>query len=87
MGSTKVHFTLSDAAIEIVNASAPSPNKRGEWLSLAVIDYATILAGVTDDTECGVLESINQRLARLEKQIAALTMQMAQAYPLVGRAE
>jgi hypothetical protein len=74
MGTQKVHFTLLDEALVVIAKRAPSPNKRGEWLSQAVIDYDKILSGIDtdDDDEVGLLEQLVIRMARLEKQMLAL---------------
>jgi len=44
---TKVHFTLSNEALAVINRRAASPNKRGDWLSAAIVAYDALL---TDDT-------------------------------------
>lgn len=73
MSTTKVHFTLADEAIAIINRRAPSENKRGQWISQAIIDYDAILSGAAhNDHDAGVLEQIVNRLDRLEKMVAAL---------------
>jgi len=74
MGNQKVHFTLSAEALAIIATRAPSPNKRGEWISRCVLDYDRILSGVDtgDGGDVGLLEQVNSRLARIEKQLAAL---------------
>jgi predicted RNase H-like nuclease len=71
-----VHWTLDDEAIAIVERMIPSPNKRGEWVSCAIIDYASIMEGVSPVKEAGALEALNQRLGQLEKQIAALLREL-----------
>lgn len=77
MGSQKVHFTLSDEALAIIEKRAPSTNKRGEWLSMAVVDYDRILNGVMPVTEGGALETFSARMEQLEKMIAALLGEVA----------
>lgn len=73
MGGQKVHYTLSGEALEIIDRRAPSQNKRGEWISNALADYDRILSGVDTGTgESGLLERIDNRLARIEKQLAAM---------------
>lgn len=76
MGSTKVHWTLDNEAIAIVERMIPSPNKRGEWVSNAIIDYAAILEGITPSADLGTLEALNERMGQLEKQIAALLREL-----------
>ncbi|MEZ4614091.1 MAG: hypothetical protein R2867_01055 [Caldilineaceae bacterium] len=76
MGSTKVHWTLDDEAIAIVERMIPSPNKRGEWVSNAIIDYAAILEGVAPTMDLGTLEALALRMGQLEKQIAALLLEL-----------
>ena len=73
MENQKVHFTLSESAIAIINQRAPSPNKRGEWISSAILDYDKILTGVTSgDDDKGLLEQVVTRLGHIEKQLSAL---------------
>lgn len=73
MGSQKVHFTLTDEAIAIINRRAPSENKRGQWISQALTDYDAILSSTPhNDHDQGVLEQIVNRLDRLEKAIGLL---------------
>lgn len=79
MGTQKVHFTLSDEALAIIAKRAPSTNKRGEWLSMAVVDYDRILEGVTPAVEGGALETLGARMGQLEKMIAALLAELAKA--------
>lgn len=76
MGSTKVHFTIDDAAIAVIDRRAPSPNKRGEWISQALLDYDRILSGVAPAAEGGALETLRADIAQLQKQLAALTVAM-----------
>jgi hypothetical protein len=76
VSSTKVHFTISDEALAIINRRAQSENKRGQWISEAVCDYDRILEGVGPAQEGGALESLNVRMAQLEKQIAALLVEL-----------
>lgn len=76
MGTQKVHFTLSDEALAIIADRAASPNKRGEWLSQAVLDYDQILRGVTPATDGGALETLAARMGQLEKMIAALLVEL-----------
>ena len=75
MTTQKVHFTLSDEALAIIAQRAPSTNKRGEWISQAIVDYDRILSGIDPiDTslDTGLLEQIVNRLARMEKQTLVL---------------
>ena len=74
MSNQKVHFTLSAEALAIIAKRAPSTNKRGEWISQAIVDYDHVLAGVAAeaDGDTGLLEQIALRMTRLEKQMVAL---------------
>ena len=76
MSSQKVFYTLTSEAIAIIERRAPSPNKRGQWLSEAVIDYDAIIEGVAPSSEVGALEALSVRLLQLEKQIAALLREL-----------
>lgn len=71
--SVKVQFVISDEAMDVINTSA-TERKRGEWLSSAIVDYHKLISGVTteDGGEVGLLERIDSRLARMEKQMALL---------------
>lgn len=73
MDRTKVFFTLTDEAIEVINRRAPSPHKRGDWLSGAILDYDRIVTGATTgDSDKGLLEQVVIRLSHIEKQLAAI---------------
>jgi len=74
MSNQKSHFYLTDEALAIIAKRAPSTNKRGEWISQAIVDYDKILSGIdaNGDGDTGLLEQVVLRLARLEKQMVAL---------------
>ena len=75
----KSNFYLSPAALEVIDRRAPSPNKRGDWMSNALIDYDRVLAGVPADGEqCGALEAIEARLRNLELMISLLVQRLEQ---------
>lgn len=67
-------LNLTPEAVETIEKHAPSINKRGLWASLAVTEYARIMAGVSElgNDSTGILERIDNRLARIERQLAAL---------------
>lgn len=67
-------LNLTPDAVEAIEKHAPSINKRGQWASLAVTEYARIMAGVSElgNDSTGILERIDNRLARIERQLAAL---------------
>ena len=71
--SVKVQFTISDEALDVINESA-TERKRGEWLSNAVIEYGRLVNGVAGEPgeDIGLLERIDNRLARIEKQVGLL---------------
>lgn len=58
----KVQLTLSDEALQIIDANA-TERKRGEFVSTALMAYAN--GGAS--SESGILERIEARLARIEK--------------------
>lgn len=74
MANVRTVLNLTPDAVEAIERNAPSPNKKGEWSSLAIVEYARIMAGIselgTDDD--GILERIDSRLARIEKQLAIM---------------
>lgn len=73
--STKVQFVISDEALEVINSNA-SERKRGEWLSNAVVEYNRLISTVPTDhgAEVGLLERIDSRLERIEKQVGLLVV-------------
>lgn len=70
----KVQLVLTDDALEVIDAHAPGERKRGEWVSEMLVGYARITAGVSalGNDDDGILERIDNRLARIEKQLAVL---------------
>lgn len=69
----KVTLALTDEALQIINANA-TERKRGEFVSSILVDYSRIMAGTgtLGDEDKGLLERIDSRLARIEKQLAAM---------------
>ena len=69
----KVQLTLTDDALAVIDANA-TERKRGEFVSNVLVDYARITGGVSalGDDDDGLLERIDSRLARIEKQIGLL---------------
>lgn len=79
MGTQRVFYTLADEAVAIIDRRAPSPNKRGEWVSQAIIDYERILTGMgatTAEADGGALEALRADIALLQRQIAALLVEL-----------
>lgn len=74
MANIRTVLNLSPEAVDAIEKNAPSVNKKGEWASNAVVEYARIMAGVGDlnGGEDGLLERIDSRLARIEKQMGLL---------------
>jgi hypothetical protein len=70
----KVQFVLAKEALAVVDAKAEGERKKGEWISKAIIDYSRIMAGVGElgNGDTGLLERIDSRLGRIEKQLAML---------------
>lgn len=70
----KVQFVIAKEALAIVDAKAEGERKKGEWISKAIIDYNRIMSGVGElsGNDDGLLERIDSRLARIEKQLAAI---------------
>lgn len=69
----KVTLALTESALSYINANA-TERKRGEFVSAALEDYARIMAGVGElgNGDAGLLERIDSRLGRIEKQLALL---------------
>lgn len=73
MARDKITLALSESALNYINANA-TERKRGEFVSAVLDDYARIMAGVGElnGDDDGLLERIDGRLARIEKQLAAI---------------
>lgn len=71
--SIKLQLTISDEAMEVINANA-TERKRGEWLSNAVVEYDRLMTGKpsVEDDDTGLLERIDARLAHVERQLAVI---------------
>ena len=69
----KVTLALTESALSYISANA-TERKRGEFVSAALEDYARIMAGVGElgNGDAGLLERIDSRLGRIEKQLALL---------------
>lgn len=74
MANVRTVLNLTPEAVDAIERNAPSPNKKGEWASMAIVEYDRISRGVSalGDDDDGILERIDSRLARLEKQLAVL---------------
>jgi len=74
MANVRTVLNLTPQAIEAIERNAPGPNKKGEWSSMAVVEYDRINRGISalGDDDDGILERIDSRLARIEKQLAVL---------------
>lgn len=72
MGNRTV-LTLTDEAAQVLDANA-TERKRGEFVSGVLVDYARITGAISSlgDDEDGILERIDSRLARIEKQMGLL---------------
>ncbi|MCB0095615.1 MAG: hypothetical protein KDE46_07835 [Caldilineaceae bacterium] len=73
----KSHFTLSDEALKVISRRSDSPNKRGDWLSAAIVDYDAILSGSKAGEGLGLFEQMDSRLNRLEQMTAAILTKMS----------
>lgn len=74
MANVRTVLNLSQEAVETIDHHAPSPNKKGSWASMAITEYSRIMAGVGElgNGDAGLLERIDSRLGRIEKQLAVL---------------
>ena len=79
MANVRTVLNLTPEAVDAIERNAPSPNKKGEWSSLAIVEYDRINRGVSalGDDDDGLLERIDSRLARIEKQLAILMGKLA----------
>jgi len=73
LSTKKVQLTLTDDALAVIDANA-TERKRGEFVSNILVDYARITGGISSlgNDEDGLLERIDSRLARIEKQMGLL---------------
>ncbi len=69
----KVTLALTDEALQILDTNA-TERKRGEFVSNVLVDYSRIMSGTSalGDEDKGLLERMDNRLARIEKQLAAM---------------
>ena len=74
MANIRTVLYLSPEAVAVIEANAPSPNKKGEWTSNTIVDYARVMSGTSPlgNDDDGILERIDSRLARIEKQMGLL---------------
>lgn len=70
--TSKVQFYLTTEAIALIEQYAPSPNKRGQWVSQAVIEYVKLMAEDSTGGDCGTLEQMAALLRRIERRIIHL---------------
>ena len=71
--SQRVTLVIEDDAVAVIEANA-TERKRGEFVSNVLMDYARLTGGVSalGDDDDGILERIDSRLARIEKQMGLL---------------
>jgi len=74
-------LALSEDALSVIEANA-TERKRGEFVSSILVDYARVTGGISTlgDDDDGILERIDSRLARIEKQMAILLAECAGSY-------
>lgn len=60
MANERTILNLSPEAVAVIDKLAPSPNKRGAWVSKALVEYAQLLSG--DRGDAGILERIEKKL-------------------------
>lgn len=72
--TVRTQFRLDKDAYEILNTRADSENRRGQWLSRAIREYATLLdVQEVQDEQChGTLEGIAATLARIEQRLVRI---------------
>ena len=71
--ANRTFLALTDDALKVIEANA-TERKRGEFVSNVLMDYARLTGGVSalGDDDDGILERIDSRLARIEKQMGLL---------------
>ena len=74
MANVRSILNLTPEAVAAIEEHAPSPNKKGEWTSSVIVDYTRVMSGVSPlgNDDDGILERIDSRLARIEKQMGLL---------------
>ena len=74
MANIRTVLNLSPEAVAAIESNAPSVNKKGEWVSGVIVDYVRVTAGISalGDDDDGIMERIDSRLARIEKQMGLL---------------
>lgn len=77
MAKDKIMLALSDEALSYINVNA-TERKRGELVSKIIEEYSRIMAGVGElsGDDAGLLERIDSRLGRIEKQLAVLVQKL-----------
>ena len=70
-------LALSEDALSVIEANA-TERKRGEFVSNILVDYARVTGGISalGDDDDGILERIDSRLARIEKQMVILLQRL-----------
>lgn len=71
--ANRTFLALTDDALKVIEANA-TERKRGEFVSNLLTDYGRVTGGISalGDDEDGILERIDNRLARIEKQMVVL---------------
>lgn len=69
----KVTLALTDEALQILDANA-TERKRGEFVSNVLVEYSRIMSetGARSNKDEGLLERMDNRLARIERQVAVI---------------
>lgn len=78
MANVRTVLNLTQEAVDTIDAHAPSAYRKGAWASYAITEYARIMAGIGElngDDTTGILERIDARLARMEKQLAVMAVE------------
>ena len=73
MANVRTVLNLSPEAVGYIDKYAPSMNKKGVWASCAIVEFVRIMSGTGElngDDTTGILERIDSRLARMERQMA-----------------
>lgn len=67
--ATRTVLALSDEALEVIARRAPSENKRGAWVSAALVEFDKLLKAQES--------SDPTRLARIENDVTEIKSQLA----------
>ncbi|MCE7988194.1 MAG: hypothetical protein DYG89_44105 [Caldilinea sp. CFX5] len=76
-GTTRVQYYIDNDALAIVEANAPSPKRRGEWVSKAIREYGAKVTLNEEEIAGSTLEQLVMLVQRIERRIIQLDSRIA----------